>query len=301
MDVLRTPDERFAGLPDFDFVPHYREVTARDGTILRMHFLDEGPRDADPVLLLHGNPSWSYLYRHMVPGLVARGHRVLAPDLMGMGRSDKPADPDVYTLDAHVDWLSQWLVGEGLERTTLFCQDWGGTAGLNLLPLHGDRFDRVVASNTGLPEGKGMNTFLEDWLAFSQSVDELPIGALLQGGTTRELSAGEVAAYEAPFPDGRYQASPKRFPLLIPVQPDNPGVPMMLETWAYLETWEKPFLTVFGDQDPIAFAPGAHLQFQRRVPGARGRPHVVLEGAHHFIQEDAPDELVAILDAFVRA
>ena len=301
MEVLRTPDERFAGLPDFDFAPRYRDVTAADGTPLRIHFLDEGPRTAAPVLLLHGNPSWCYLYRHMIPGLVARGHRVLAPDLIGMGRSDKPAGQDDYTLAAHVDWLSQWLVGEGLDRITLFCQDWGGTAGLNLLPRHGERFDRVVASNTGLPEGRGMNKFLEDWLAFSQSVDELPVGALVQGGTTRELSPGEVAAYVAPFPDGSYQASPKRFPLLIPVQPDNPGVPMMRDTWAYLEAWEKPFLTVFGDRDPVAYGAGAHLQFQRRVPGAAGQPHAVLEGANHFIQEDAPDALVAILDAFVRA
>jgi len=301
MDVLRTPDERFDGLPDFTFAPRYREVTAADGTSLRMHHLDEGPRDGDPVLLLHGNPSWSFIYRLMIPGLVARGHRVLAPDLMGMGRSDKPVDHADYTLAAHVDWLSQWLVGEDLDHITLFCQDWGGTAGLNLLPRHGERFDRVVASNTGLPEGRGMNKFMEDWLAFSQSVDELPIGALLQGGTTRHLSDAEVAAYGAPFPDGSYQASPKRFPMLIPVQPDNPGVPMVRDTWAYLETWEKPFLTVFGDQDPVAFAPGAHLQFQRRIPGAAGQPHVVLEGPNHFIQEDAPDELVRILDGFIRA
>ena len=299
MDVLRTPDERFADLVDFDFTPHYRTVSASDGTALRMHFIDEGPRDAPPVLLLHGNPSWSYLYRHMVPGLVARGHRVLAPDLIGMGRSDKPADQDDYTMAAHVDWLSQWLVGEDLERITLFCQDWGGTAGLNLLPLHGERFDRVVASNTGLPEGRGMNKFMEGWLAFSQSVDVLPVGGLLQGGTTRELTPAEVAAYEAPFPDGSYQAGPKRFPLLIPVQPDNPGVPMAEATWVYLEQWEKPFLTVFGDHDAVAYAAGAHRQFQRRIPGAQGRDHVVLEGPNHFIQEDAPDELVAILDAFI--
>ncbi len=301
MDVLRTPDERFADLPDFAFAPHYHEVTADDGTRLRMHFIDEGPRDAAPVLLLHGNPSWSYLYRKMIPGLVARGHRVIAPDLMGLGRSDKPVDQEVFTLAAHVDWLSQWLVAEDVDRITLFCQDWGGLAGLNLLPLHGDRFDRVVASNTGLPEGKGLNEFMEAWLAFSQSVDELPVGSLIQSGSTRALTPGELAAYDAPFPDGTYQASPKRFPLLITVQPANPGVPMVMETWAFLESWEKPFLTVFGDQDPVSFGPGAHLGFQRRVPGAQGQPHVVLEGPNHFIQEDAPDELVDIIDSFIRS
>jgi haloalkane dehalogenase len=300
MDVLRTPDECFDGLDGYAFTPHYREVASDDGTPLRMHFVDEGPRDADPVVLLHGNPTWCYLYRHIIPGLVARGHRVLAPDLIGMGRSDKPADPDDYTMAHHVDWLSQWLVGEGLGRITLFCQDWGGTAGLNLLPIHGERFDRVVASNTGLPAGWGMNKFMEDWLAFSQSVDELPIEALLQSGTTRELTAGELAAYRAPFPDGSYQASPKRFPLLIPVQPDNPGVPQAKATWAYLEQWEKPFLTVFGDQDPVAYKAGAQAQFTERIPGARGLAHVVLEGPNHFIQEDAPDELVEVIDSFIR-
>ena len=301
VEFLRTPNARFEGLADYDFEPRYREVAAADGTPLRLHFVDEGPRDADPVLLLHGNPSWCYLYRHMVPGLVAQGHRVVALDLMGMGRSDKPVDADDYTLAGHVDWMAQWLVGEDLKRITLFCQDWGGTAGLNLLPAHGDRFARVIASNTGLPAGRGMNKFLEDWLTFSQSVDELPIGALMNSGTTRELSPEEIRAYEAPFPDGSYQASPKRFPLLIPVQPDNPGVAITSATWTYLEDWRKPFLTVFGDQDPVAYKAGAQEAFTSRIPGAVGQPHAVLEGPSHFIQEDAPDELVRIIDTFVGA
>ena len=301
MDVLRTPDDRFTGLVDFDFAPHYREVVAADGTRLRFHFLDEGPPDEAPVLLLHGNPTWCYLYRLMIPGLVARGHRVVALDLMGLGRSDKPVDRDELTMAGHTDWISQWLEAEDLRDVTLFCQDWGGMLGLALLPGHGDRFARVVASNTGLPEGQGANEFLEQWLAFSQSVDVLPVGSLVQGGTTRVLSAAEVAAYDAPYPDGSYQAAPKQFPVLIPIQPDNPGVPQAKAVWAYLETWEKPFLTVFGDQDQVAYQAGAHLALQRRIPGARGRPHRVLEGPSHFIQEDAPDELVAILDDFIRA
>jgi len=301
VDVLRTPDDRFEGLPDFAFAPHYREVAADDGTRLRFHFLDEGPRDAAPVLLLHGNPTWSYLYRHMIPGLVARGHRVVAPDLMGLGRSDKPVDQDQFTMAGHTAWLGRWLEAEDLREVTLFCQDWGGTLGLALLPGHGDRFARVVASNTGLPEGQGANEFMEQWLAFSQSVDVLPVGALVQGGTTRELTAAEVAAYDAPYPDGSYQAAPKRFPVLIPLQPDNPGVPQATAVWAYLETWEKPFLTVFGDQDQVAYRAGAHLALQRRIPGARGRAHRVLEGPGHFIQEDAPDELVVIIDDFIRS
>jgi haloalkane dehalogenase len=299
MDVLRTPDERFADLDGYDFAPHYREVAADDGTVLRYHFVDEGSRGAAPVLLLHGNPSWSYLHRHMIRGLAAKGHRVVALDLMGMGRSDKPAHRDDYTLARHVDWMSQWLVAEDLADITLYCQDWGGTTGLHLLRLHPERFARVVASNTGLPVGEGVNRFMQQWLDFSQSVDELPISKLIDGGTTRTLSEAERRAYDAPFPDGSYQASALQFPLLIPLQPDNPGVPMCRETWSFLEAWTKPFLTVFGSADAIAFKPGAHLKFQKKVPGAAGQAHRVIEGANHFIQEDEPDGLVDIIDAFV--
>jgi haloalkane dehalogenase len=301
MDVLRTPDERFADLPDWDYEPQYRTVTAADGTELRFHFVDEGPRDAAPILLLHGNPSWSYLYRHMIRGLADRGHRVLAPDLMGLGRSDKPTARSDYTLAAHVDWVGQWLEAEDLSAATLFCQDWGGIIGLCALRHHADRFDRVLASNTGIPVGEGVNAFMQQWLDFSQSVDELPIGSLLDSGTTRPLSPDEQAAYDAPFPDGTYQAAALQFPLLIPVQPDNPGVPMCVETWAFLETWTKPFLTVFGADDAIAYKPGAHLKFQKLVPGAAGQPHEVIEGANHFIQEDAPERLVQIIHEFTEA
>jgi len=300
MDFLRTPEDRFADLHDYDFAPHYRNITADDGTVLRFHFVDEGPRDAPPVLLMHGNPSWSYLHRRMIRGLVERGHRVVALDLMGMGRSDKPTSRDDYTLAGHVDWVGQWLVAEDLHDITLYCQDWGGLIGLQVLPEHGDRFARVIASNTGIPAGEGANAFMQAWLDFSQSADELPIGKLVDGGTTRSLSPEEIAAYDAPFPDGTYQTSALQFPLLIPVQPDNPGVPQSLATWAYLETWQKPFLTVFGSADQIAYKPGSHRKLQCKVPGTAGQAHVVIEGANHFIQEDAPDELVAIIDAFVR-
>lgn len=301
MDVLRTPDARFEGLPDWDFEPHYREVTAADGTALRFHFVDEGPDDAPPVLLLHGNPSWSYLHRHMIRGLVGRGHRVLSLDLMGMGRSDKPVDRSAHTVEAHLDWMSQWLTGEDLDDVTLYCQDWGGLLGLTLVRMHPDRFRRILASNTGLPAGEGASPALQAWIDFSQSADPLPVGAIVDGGTTRSLSEGERAAYDAPYPDGSYQASPVQFPVLIPAQPDNPAVPLFRATWEFLETWTRPFLTVFGADDAIAFKPGSHLKFQRKVPGAAGQPHRVIEGANHFIQEDAPDELVEILDAFTRA
>lgn len=301
MEVLRTPDDRFVDLEGYDFEPHYREVTADDGTVLRFHFVDEGPRDAPPVLLMHGNPSWSYLHRNMIRGLVARGHRVLALDLMGMGRSDKPAARADYSLARHVDWVSQWFEAEDLREVTLYCQDWGGLIGLNVLPLQGDRVARVVASNTGLPSGEGVNAFMQQWLDFSQSVDSLPIADLLDGGTTRALTPGERAAYEAPFPDGSYQMAALQFPLLIPVQPDNPGVPQCLATWDHLATWTKPFLTVFGTADAVAYKPGSHRKLQRVVPGAEGQPHLEIEGANHFIQEDAPDELVEAIDAFTKA
>ena len=300
VEVLRTPDDRFVGLPDYDFAPHYTEVTADDGTVLRFHHVEEGPADGSPVLLMHGNPSWSYLHRHMVRGLAARGHRVLALDLMGLGRSDKPTDRSFFTLARHVDLVSQWVVANDLRHATLYCQDWGGTIGLNVLAREGDRFDRVIASNTGLPVGEGVNAFMQQWLDFSQAADELPIGALVRGGVTRSLSDAEAAAYDAPFPDKRYQASALEFPLLIPVQPDNPGVPQCRETWTYLEAWTKPFLTVFGTDDMVAYKPGAHRKLQRLIPGAQGLDHIEIEGANHFIQEDAPDRLVEIIDAFVR-
>jgi haloalkane dehalogenase len=231
---------------------------------------------------------------------VARGHRVLALDLIGMGRSDKPTNKSDYSLANHIDWMGQWLVAEDLTNITLYCQDWGGITGLNLLPFHDDRFSRVIASNTGVPAGEGATKGIENWLAFVSSVEELPISGVMQSGTTRKLSAGEKTAYEAPFPDGTYQASPLIFPFLIPVQPDNPGVPMCLEMWTYLETWTKPFLTVFGSEDEISYKAGAHLKMQRKIPGAANQKHIVIEGASHFIQEDAPDQLVEIIDHFTK-
>ncbi len=301
MDVLRTPDERFAALPDWDYEPRYREVVAADGTALRFHFVDEGPRDAAPVLLLHGNPSWSYLHRHMIRGLVERGHRVVALDLMGMGRSDKLVDRTAYTVDAHLDWMQQWLEGEDLRDITLYCQDWGGLLGLNLVRLQPDRFTRILASNTGLPAGEGTNAALQAWIEFSQSVTPLPVGAIVDGASTRALSEAERAAYDAPYPDATYQASPVQFPVLIPAPPDHPAVPLFRATWDFLATWTRPFLTVFGSEDAISFKAGAHLKLQRVIPGAADQPHRVIEGANHFIQEDASDELVEILDTFTRA
>jgi haloalkane dehalogenase len=298
MQVLRTPDERFENLEDFAFPPHYLEIKGDGHTPLRMHFLDEGPRGAAPVLLMHGNPSWSYLYRRILPQLVANGHRVVAPDLVGFGRSDKPADRSDYTLARHVAWISEWFERMDLRRATLFAQDWGGILGLHLVANYSERFAGVVIGNSGLPTGEGVSPGLERWLAFSQSVPALPIADLIHGATLRGISPGARRAYEAPFPDARYQAGALEFPLLIPLQPDNPGVPLCRDAWTRLERFERPFLTLFGDSDPIS--KGAEIALQQRIPGAKGQPHRILS-AHHFLQEDQPDEIARTLDAFARA
>jgi haloalkane dehalogenase len=299
MEAKRTPDARFEHLDGHPFAPHYAEVKAEGGGPLRVHYVDEGPRGAAPVVLMHGNPSWSYLYRKIVPRLVAKGHRVLAPDLIGLGRSDKPAAKGDYSLARHVDWMSQWLVAAGVERATLFAQDWGGVIGLPAATRHPERFVGLVAANTGLPTGQGANPALQQWLDYSDRADSLPVAQLIHGFTVRGLSDAEKRAYDAPFPDASYQAAALSFPRLIPLQPDNPGVPLMHETWRRLERWTKPFLTVFGDRDPIS--KGAELVFQQRVPGAKGQPHVVLSPAHHFLQEDQPEAIAEHIHAFVVA
>jgi haloalkane dehalogenase len=298
MQILRTPDERFEKLEGYDFAPHYLDVKGAAGTPVRMHYLDEGPRDAAPVLLLHGNPTWAYLYRNIARSLLARGHRVVAPDLVGFGRSDKPAAREDYTLERHIAWLQEWLLRVDLRRITLFCQDWGGILGLHLVADFAERFAGVVASNTGLPEGQGATPGLDNWLKFSQSVPSLPIADLIHGATVRGIRDAGRRAYEAPFPDPRYQVAALQFPLLIPLQPDNPGVPRNRAAWKQLERFEKPFLTLYGDRDPIS--KGAEISFQQRVPGAKGQPHRIVE-AHHFIQEDQPEQIAQTLDALARS
>jgi haloalkane dehalogenase len=301
VQVLRTPDERFVGLPGYDFEPHYTDIADRvDGTVLRLHHLDEGPADAAPVLCLHGEPSWSFLYRHMVGPLVAAGHRVVAPDLVGFGRSDKPADPGDYTYQRHVDWLSDWLVANDLHHTTLMCQDWGGLIGLRLVAAFPDRFDRVVAANTLLstgdaPIGDGFLT----WRRFSQEMPEFDSGVVLQLGTVTELADDVVAAYNAPFPDPSFTAGPRRFPLLVPVEPDDPAAAANRAAWAVLEGWDKPFLCAYSDHDPVTG--GFDRDFLERVPGTRGQDHTTIVGGGHFLQEDCGPELAATVNAFIAA
>jgi haloalkane dehalogenase len=299
MDVLRTPDERFAGLLDFPFEPHYADVTQAAGPALRIHYVDEGPRDAAPVLLMHGEPSWCYLYRNFVPPLVARGHRVLAPDLVGFGRSDKPAHRSDYTFERHVDWMSAWLTALALDRITLFCQNWGGLIGLRLVARFPDRFAAVVAANTGLPVGgTAVPLAFRLWLAFSQHVPRLPIGSLISKGTVRGLTAAEKKAYDAPFPDERHKAGARQFPALVPITDAHASVAECKRAWQVLGRFGKPFLTAFSDRDPITR--GGDRVFQTRVPGAQGQPHVTIRNAGHFLQEDAPRQLVDLILA-VRA
>src|SRR5262245_6107412 len=300
MRVLRTPEERFAGLPGYPFGPHWAEVPGGDGTPLRVHFVDEGPRGGPVVLLLHGEPSWSYLYRKMIPGIAAAGLRAVAPDLVGFGRSDKPAERGDYSYQRHVDWLSAFVRGQALRGVTLFAQDWGGLLGLRLVAEDPERFARVVAANTFLPTGDEPvgEAFLR-WRTFSQEVPVFPAGAILQRGTEEELPPAVVAAYDAPFPDASYQAGARQFPLLVPARPDDPASEPNRRASAALARSERPFLTAFADADPITR--GLERAFQERVPGARGRAHATIRGAGHFLQEDRGEELAKLVVDFVAA
>ena len=297
MKILRTPDVRFEHLPDYAFAPHYLTVRDANGADLRIHTVDEGPRDAAPVLMLHGEPSWSFLYRKMIAGLVARGHRAVAPDLIGFGKSDKLAEQGDYTFERHVKWMSDWLAAMNLNRITLFCQDWGGLIGLRLVAAFPERFARVVVANTGLPIGTGMTEGFKQWLEFSQSVPELPIGEILAMGTKKGLSDAVKAAYVAPFPDETFKAGARRFPALVPVTPQHASVAENKAAWEVLAKFNKPFLTLFSDSDPVT--KGGERVFQERVPGTRGQAHTIIKDAGHFLQEDAPDELIRHLHAFI--
>ena len=285
MDALRTPDDRFENLPDYRFAPHY--TTLGDG--LRMHHVDEGPRDASPVLMLHGEPSWSYLYRAMVPVFAQAGMRAIAPDLIGFGKSDKPTSSDAYSYQQHMDWLTEWLVALDLRDITLVCQDWGSLLGLRLAAEQGDRFSRIVVANGFLPTAdRSVPTAFKIWRAFAAYSPVFPVGRIVATGTKRKLSKAEVAAYDAPFPTSRHKAGARAFPRLVPITPDDPAVPANREAWRRLGEWDKPFLTLFGAGDPILGKGDRPLH--KHVPGAQGQPHARLSGSH-FVQEDAGPEI----------
>jgi haloalkane dehalogenase len=299
METLRTPDDRFTDLPDYPFEPRYAEIADGDGGTLRVHYLDEGPADAAPVLLMHGEPSWSYLYRHMIPPLVAAGHRVVVPDQVGFGRSDKPAAMSDYTYARHVAWMSE-LVFDHLDLTnvTFFGQDWGGLIGLRLVTAQPDRFARIVVANTGLPTGDPPpgDAFMA-WQKFSQESPVFPIGQLVDRAVVRDLSPEEIAAYDAPFPDDAYKAGARIWPSLVVTSPDGPEGPENRAAWQVLMQWEKPLLCCFSDQDAVTR--GGEKSFMKLVPGAQGQPHRTMEGGGHFLQEDCGTELARIVDEFI--
>jgi haloalkane dehalogenase len=295
MEVLRTPDERFATLPGYSFAPHYAEI---DG--LRLHYVDEGPRDAAPVLMLHGEPSWSYLYRKMIPIMVDGGLRAVAPDLVGFGRSDKPASQDDYTYDAHVRWVAALVETLDLREITLVCQDWGGLIGLRVAAERSERFARIVAANTYLPTGDNPpgEAFMR-WQNFSQTVPEFNAGRIVAGGCRTKLADDVVAAYSAPYPDQTYVAGARKFPMLVPTSPDDPASAANRNAWDVLRAWNRPFLCAFSDEDPIT--KGADRAFREQVPGCQGQPHTTIAGGGHFLQEDRGEELAQVVVNFIKS
>ncbi|MCW2513556.1 MAG: putative hydrolase or acyltransferase of alpha/beta superfamily [Mycobacterium sp.] len=313
--ILRTPDERFDALPDYPFAPNYVEVTSKGIAPLRMHYVDAGPADGPVVLLLHGQPTWSYLYRKVIGVLAAAGLRVVAPDNIGYGRSDKLAEPTDYTFGRHVDWLYGLVAGLNLKDVTLVAQDWGGPLGLSVLARDEDRFARVVATNTilhtcdpaldgqltwahhGVGDGRMMleETLLDYVLFYQRAPDIVP--SFFLDAVAGPLPGDVLAAYDAPFPDRSYKAGLRQLIALIPLTRNDPGAVIGRATMAVLERWEKPFLTAYSDGDPATR--GWERVFQQRVPGARGQNHVTIAGAGHYVQEQRGEELGRIVSDFV--
>jgi haloalkane dehalogenase len=335
MKVLRTPDERFHDLAGYPFAPHYTEVPDGEGGSLRIHHVDEGPVDGEIMLCMHGQPSWSYLYRHMIPILTAAGLRVLAPDLVGFGRSDKPAAREDYSFQRQVDWMTAWLEQNDVRAATLVCQDWGGLIGLRMVAEHPERFSRVVAANTGLPlpqeispeRIEAVREFRRDkptptmeemmtvlgspdpsapersfmyWQKWTWETEDLPIGFMIASTIDgRTLTPFEIVAYDAPFPDATYKMGPRAMPSQVPTLPDDPSVPANQSAWESLAKWGKPFLCAFSDNDPVTR--GADALLRERIPGAKGQPHQTIEGGGHFLQEGRGEELAKIVVDFVRS
>ena len=292
-DCIRTPDSRFEGLPAYDFAPHYVDV---DG--MRMHYVDEGPREGEVVLLLHGEPSWSYLYRHMIPPLRDAGLRVIAPDLIGFGKSDKPTRKTDYSYAGHVGWMTAFIEALDLSGINLFCQDWGSLIGLRVAAENEHRFARIALGNGALPTGdQAIPKAFKIWRAFALYSPWFPIGRILQMGTVDELSAAEVAAYDAPFPSARYKAGARAFPKLAPTTPDDPARDANRAAWDVFRQWTKPFLTTFSNRDPIMR--GGEKVWQDSVPGAQGQEHVIIRNAGHFLQDDKGPELAEVLIRFI--
>jgi haloalkane dehalogenase len=330
MKSIRTPDECFQDLPGYDFEPHYTDVPSGAGETLRIHHVDEGPEDGEVILCLHGQPTWSYLYRKMIPVFVDAGFRVIAPDFVGFGRSDKPSSVDDYTYARHVTWMGSWLEALDLRGINLFCQDWGGLIGLRLVAHHADRFARVVAANTGLPDGGGvpaeaapaMHALYETipvvaagelgarfaskdgppgffyWRKYCAESPDFSIGDVMQTSGIASMSDAIRAAYEAPFPDQSYMAGARKFPSLVPIFPDDPEIPANRSAWEALAAFDRPFRTSFSDNDPVTAGMDAILQ--ERIAGAKGVEHVTIKGAGHFLQEEQGEEVAKEMLDFIR-
>ena len=300
MQALRTPDDRFANLPDYPFQPNYIEVDDTEGGTLRLHYVDEGAKGAPVVLMLHGEPTWSYLYRKMIPIVVKAGYRVIAPDLIGFGRSDKPSLRTDYTYQRHVDWIRALLTQLELKETTLVCQDWGGLIGLRLVAEQPEQFARVVAANTMLPTGDFPlgETFFK-WQKLSQDIPVFATANIIQGGCTIAMQPDVLAAYDAPFPDETYKEGARQFPMLVPATPDDPATPANRKAWESLMRFKKPFLTAFSDKDPITAA-GAPV-LRKLIPGCEGQAHTTIENGGHFLQEDQGEKLAEAVVAFIQA
>ncbi len=291
--ILRTPAERFENLAGYPFEPNHVDFVGA-----RMHYVDEPGGSGETVLMLHGEPSWSYLYRKMIPIVSAAGHRVVAPDLIGFGKSDKFTDPGRYTYQMHVDSIVNLIETLDLKNITLICQDWGGLIGLRIAAEHPDRFSRIVAANTALPTGdERIPAAFKVWRAFSQATPVFPVGGLIKFACKTKLTKGIVDGYNAPFPSRKYKVAARVFPLLVPTVPDNPASEANRAAWRALEKWEKPFLTAFSDGDPIMR--GLDRIFQNRIPGAKNQPHALIRGAGHFLQEDKGEELAALVVEFI--
>jgi haloalkane dehalogenase len=294
-EVLRTDEARFAKVPDFPYAPVYTELGG-----LRIAHIDEGPRNGPVVLLMHGEPTWSFLYRKMIPVLTRAGCRVVAPDLVGFGRSDKPVRAADYSYLHHVQWMMAWLLANRLEHVTLFCQDWGSLIGLRLVAEAPERFDRVVLANGGLPTGTSkVPRAFHGWRAFAKYSPWFPIGRIVKAGCAFGLTPAEMAAYDAPFPNSAYRMAARLFPTFVPTTPNDPERQRNEQAWEVLKRFDKPFLTLFSNRDPVTR--GGHRIFHAKVPGAQGQPHAVTRGAGHFLQEDKGPEVAQAIADFIRA
>lgn len=297
MQILRTPTHCFDNLPGYSFQENYIDVSSAcsftTGTELRMHYVDYGLANSPVILMLHGEPSWSYLYRHMINNVAQAGFRVIAPDLIGFGKSDKFAEQDAYTYANHLSWLREFLISISLSDIHLICQDWGGLLGLRLVAEQPELFSGVIAANTMLPTGdhKPPQAFL-DWQKYSQETDNFDIGNIIQRATQNDLIDEVVAAYNAPYPEEQYKAGARKFPLLVPVRPDDPESENNRQAWACLKQFNKPFITAFSDHDPVTA--GGDKIFHKLIPGCKGQAHTTMVNGGHFLQEDCATALAEL-------